>query len=72
MLVLSRKAQETIMIGDITVTVLKISYGSVRIGIDAPREMQVLRGELQVLQCEQEAVRQEQFSTGAHGGVPGV
>lgn len=47
MLVLSRKPSETIRIGEnITITVLRISGNSVRIGIDAPRETRVVRGEL--------------------------
>ena len=47
MLVLSRKVQERIHIGDdITVTVIRIRGNAVRIGIDAPREVLALRGEL--------------------------
>lgn len=47
MLVLSRKSTETILIGDnIKVTILRVGPTSVRIGIDAPRGMVVLRGEL--------------------------
>jgi carbon storage regulator len=46
-LVLSRKAQESIMIGnDITVTVLRIAGGQIRLGIEAPRTMPVMRSEL--------------------------
>jgi carbon storage regulator len=45
--VLSRKAQESIMIGnDITVTVLRIAGGQIRLGIEAPRAVPVIRGEL--------------------------
>ncbi len=48
MLVLSRKLDERFMIGeDIQVTVTRIERGKVRIGIDAPRDMKILRGELQ-------------------------
>ena len=48
MLVLSRYAGQTIKIdGDIEIEVLKISGGQVRIGIRAPRETVVLRGELE-------------------------
>jgi carbon storage regulator len=47
MLVLSRKELQTVRIGDdITITVLAIAGGRVRIGIGAPREVTVLRGEL--------------------------
>ena len=49
MLVLSRKVGERILIGDkITVTVVKIGHGGVRIGIEAPTEMAVVREELAV------------------------
>ncbi len=47
MLVLSRKIGERILIGDkITVTVVKVGHGGVRIGIEAPPELAVVREEL--------------------------
>jgi len=47
MLVLTRKLQETIQIGDnVTLTVLKVKGNTVRIGIEAPKEVRVIRGEL--------------------------
>ena len=47
MLVLSRKVGERILIGDeITVTVVRITGGGVRIGIEAPAELPVIREEL--------------------------
>ena len=47
MLVLTRKQNETIKIGDsITITVVRTKGKTVRLGIDAPAEMSVLRGEL--------------------------
>lgn len=47
MLVLTRKLQEKITIaGNITVTVLRVKGQTVRIGIEAPREIRVVRGEL--------------------------
>ena len=48
MLVLSRKRQESIRISDdIVVTVLEIRRNKVRLGIDALKEIPVLRTELQ-------------------------
>nr|HIF05393.1 carbon storage regulator [Gemmatimonadota bacterium] len=49
MLVLSRKASERITIGrDVVVTVLRTDRGTVKLGIDAPPEVRVVRGELEV------------------------
>ena len=48
MLVLSRKEGERIVIGDnITLIVSKVSGNRVTIGIEAPRDVKVIRGELQ-------------------------
>lgn len=47
MLVLSRKIGEKIVIGpDITVTVIMLHGGLVRLGIDAPKEVKIYRQEL--------------------------
>lgn len=47
MLVLTRKLDEKIQIGaDITITIVRIKGQAVQIGIDAPRPVEVLRGEL--------------------------
>jgi carbon storage regulator CsrA len=47
MLVLTRKLQEKIQIGDnITITILRTKGKSVRLGIEAPLEVPVVRGEL--------------------------
>ena len=47
MLVLTRKAAETIQIGDdVVIKVIKTGSGTVKIGIDAPDEVRVIRGEL--------------------------
>ncbi|MEX2188619.1 MAG: carbon storage regulator [Pirellulales bacterium] len=47
MLVLSRKVGERILIGDdIAITVVRIGQGGVRIGIDAPTNLVVVRDEL--------------------------
>jgi len=47
MLVLSRRERERIRLGDsIVVTVVRVSGGKVRIGIEAPSDIVVLRDEL--------------------------
>ena len=47
MLVLSRKPHERILIGDdIAVTVIRIGPGNVRLGIEAPRDVHIVREEL--------------------------
>ena len=47
MLVLSRKPGERILIGDkIAITVVRIAPGIVRIGVEAPEELPILREEL--------------------------
>lgn len=49
MLVLTRKPGETIRIGDdIVITISQLKGGRVRVGIDAPPEMGIRRGELAV------------------------
>lgn len=47
MLVISRKKGESLLIGDnIEITISRIDDGSVKIAIDAPREITILRKEL--------------------------
>ncbi|WP_315858771.1 carbon storage regulator CsrA [Blastopirellula sediminis] len=47
MLVLTRKQQEKIQIGDdIVITILKVKGNSIRVGIEAPKDVRVVRGEL--------------------------
>ena len=57
MLVLTRKANQSIMIGDeVEITVLAIMGEKVRIGIEAPRSVPVFRREVYVeIQEEQDA-----------------
>ena len=58
MLVLSRKVGERIWIGDeISITVVRVTGGGVRIGIEAPNELPVVREELK-RKLEAEAARQ--------------
>ncbi|MDX2467935.1 MAG: carbon storage regulator CsrA [Acidimicrobiia bacterium] len=57
MLVLTRRPGESIVIGEnIVITVIEIKGGQVRIGIDAPREIDVYREEIY------EQVRQENLA----------
>lgn len=62
MLVLSRKQTESVVLPDlgITIRVLKVAGNRVQIGIDAPKEVRVLRGEL----CEWEVENDQ------HSGSP--
>lgn len=47
MLVLSRKTSERILIGDdIAITIVRIGPNSVRIGIEAPKSLNIVREEL--------------------------
>lgn len=50
MLVLSRRREEKIYIGDAVITVLAIQGHRVRIGIEAPEDVHVLRDELPLYQ----------------------
>lgn len=48
MLVLSRKERERVKLGDeITVTIVRVAGDKVRLGIEAPRDVRVLRDELE-------------------------
>lgn len=54
MLILTRKVNETLMVGDdVSVTVLGIKGGQIRVGINAPRDVAVHRQEVY------EKIRQE-------------
>ncbi|PID73020.1 MAG: carbon storage regulator [Desulfobacterales bacterium] len=47
MLVLTRKTGEGIVIGDdITITLVEVKGGNIRIGIDAPRDKKIYRQEV--------------------------
>ena len=56
MLVLTRKLQEEILIGDnIKVTLMRVRGNTVRIGIEAPRDVRIVRGELERLDSDADA-----------------
>ncbi len=47
MLVLSRKVGESIVVGDqIEVVIFRVAHGRLKIGLRAPKEMRIRRGEL--------------------------
>ncbi len=57
MLVLTRKADEQILIGDdIKITLVRVRGNSVRLGIEAPRDVRIVRGELERLDGPAELV----------------
>jgi carbon storage regulator len=58
MLVLSRKQHDVILIGDeVRITVVRIDRNQVRLGIEAPQHISVLREELQ-LDADDRAARE--------------
>lgn len=54
MLVLSRKKNERIKIGDVEIVIVRINGERVRIGIDAPPGVPIVRGELEQIGGEPE------------------
>lgn len=63
MLVISRKTNESLIIGDnIEVTILEISDNSIKLGIQAPKTLKILRKELL------EAVKNENLESSMHIG----
>src|SRR4051795_10523655 len=69
MLVLTRKSNQSIMIGDdIEVSVLSIMGEKVRIGIQAPRDIPVFRKEVYLEIQEERGGAQQPVSAGRSGG----
>ena len=72
MLVLSRREGERIRIGDsVTVTVVRCVGDKVRIGIEAPDDMLILRGELeQYAKKKADSNVEGEQGTRKHSGAP--
>jgi carbon storage regulator CsrA len=71
MLVLTRKLQQQIKIGErITVTILRVRGNTVRVGIDAPRDVRVVRGELPKSRQPAEATELTPEAVAADAGQP--
>ena len=73
MLVLTRKLREQITIGeDVTITVVRIKGSTVQIGIEAPRSIRVVRGELARLDARQLASGERPAEDGHSPHQPAV
>ncbi len=61
MLILRRRAGETLLIGDnVKITVMDVYEGGVRLAIDAPKSIQILRSELlQAVDANRDAASKE-------------
>lgn len=63
MLVLSRRPGESITIGnDVVVTIISVAGGQVRLGISAPRNVQILREEVYTVMQEENRAAAEGLS----------
>ena len=62
LLILARKSNESINIGDdIVITVLSVDGGTVKLGVEAPKEVKLLRGEVyeRISKTNQEAANSD-------------
>ena len=67
MLIFTRRGGEAVHIGDhVRLLVDSVEDGRVRIGIDAPSEIRILRGELRAT-CEPDAIKGSQVSPQSKG-----
>jgi carbon storage regulator len=71
MLILSRKINEKIMIGeDISLTIIEIRGDQVKVGVEAPKHVKVFRQEVyEAIQSENRAAA---TSNGDLGGLSGI
>ncbi len=68
MLILSRKNRQQILIADhIVITIVQVKGNSVRLGIEAPAEVKVLRGELKMAADRRQLPRPDLSRVGASG-----
>ncbi|TCP57839.1 carbon storage regulator CsrA [Tumebacillus sp. BK434] len=75
MLVLSRKAGESIRIGDdVTVTVLEVKGDQIRLGIEAPKQIKVHRQEVyaEILELNRQAAVQKTNRTQLNSLLKGL
>ncbi len=64
MLVLSRKESEKIMLGDsIVLTIVRVSGDRVRLGIQAPSDMLILRKELEPMKTSEPENSNERYDS---------
>ena len=71
MLVLRRRAGEALLIGDhIEIEFLELSSQSVKVGIKAPKEICILRKELQTTKVENQAATQSVKLPGLTDSLP--
>lgn len=69
MLILSRKVGEKIVIGDgITVVINRVAGDRVTIGLEAPPEVRILRGELRPFDDPRQEPRRDPVTAGHHLG----
>lgn len=71
MLILSRKVNEKIMIGeDISVTIIEIRGDQVKIGVEAPKSVKVFRQEVyEAIQNENRAAATSNADLGSLSGI---
>lgn len=75
MLVLTRKLNETIRIGDnVTITIVRVKGRAVGVGIEAPREVRISRGEIDPhappAERREEAAQEEGEHAPHHSSTP--
>ncbi len=69
MLILSRKVGERIVIGnDITVVVSRVAGDRVTLGLEAPPEVHILRGELRPFEQGEQKAKPTPVAVGKHVG----